>query len=163
MLHLFGPDACKLPQTDFLTETAIHPGAFNFTNGAHVVFRLPNKTFGKVAYSHLVVDGLAGTVGKAAVLKFVETYLGAKVQVTINNQSVEKGGTGTITYESTPHSEVKIDALLRNAAGYGLQSVWGDVPVNVIFRRVSSSLARRWNGTAGAQVMADVMLELAMT
>ena len=78
------------------------------------------------------------------------------MQVTINNQSVEKGGTGTITYESTPHSEVKIDALLRNAAGYELQSVWGDVPVNVIFRRVSSSLARRWNGTAGAQVMAGL-------
>ena len=60
--------------------------------------------------------------------------------MTINNQSVEKGGTSTITYESTPHSEVKVDALLRNAAGYELQSVWGDVPVNVISRRVIAEL-----------------------
>ena len=29
------------------------------------------------------------------------------MQVTVNNQSVEKGGTGTITYESNPLSEAE--------------------------------------------------------
>ena len=110
-----------------------------------------------------VVDGLAGTAGKQAVLKFVETYIGARVVVTINNNSVEKGGTGTVTYESNPHSETKVDVLLRNAAGYEIQSVWGDVPFNVVFRRALAEL----EFFAGKELVRDagggglVMAELA--